>query len=283
MDVTNVPPPGKRRWRPPPANARSWLLVPASKPELFAEAAASEADAVVLDLEDAVVPAAKPAAREAVARWVEAGNRTWVRINDVTSAYWDEDVRLLASLPGIDGVVLAKTENPAQVEATAAQLAAGTKIIALLESARGIETAIEIADAASTFRLAFGSGDYRRDTGVADLAIAMAYPRSRLTIASRIAGLPGPIDGPSLDRAQDALAEAAQSTVHMGMTGKLCMHVDQVAVVNQNLAPSRNEIIWAQEVLERLGPDGSGVEDGSDMPRLARARKIVDLSQTFSP
>lgn len=264
-----------------PDRARSWLLVPATKPETFGDAVASGVDAVILDIEDAVAPAKKPAAREAVVRWLGEGNSAWVRINDATTSYWADDLAALSGLPGLVGVMLAKTESGGQVEATAARLAPGTPILALVESAMGLEAATEIARADSTFRLAFGSGDFRRDTGMSDDPLAMAYPRSRLVVSSRAARIPGPIDGPTLTANDSILGRDAALTLSMGMTGKLCMHSEQAAIVNRELAPSPTDVSWAHDVIDALGADGAHVKDGSDLPRLAKALKINELAEIF--
>lgn len=264
-----------------PERARSWLLVPATKPESFASAVASEVDAVILDIEDAVAPGAKPAARDAVAAWLAAGNTAWVRVNDATTPYWADDLAALSGLPGLAGIMLAKTESGSQVEATASRLLEGTRILALVESAMGLEATPEIARADSTFRLAFGSGDFRRDTGMSDEPLAMAYPRSRLVVSSRAARLPGPIDGPTLTANDSILARDSALTVSMGMTGKLCMHAEQAPVVNRELAPSPTDVTWADEVVDALGIDGAGVKDGSDLPRLAKALKIREAAKIF--
>ncbi|MBY6540908.1 CoA ester lyase [Rhodococcus sp. BP-349] len=262
--------------------ARSWLLVPASKPELFTPAAESAVDAVILDIEDAVAPGAKPAARDAVVSWLRAGGRAWVRINDATTPYWADDLDALRGIDTLEGVMLAKTESGSQVEATADRLGHGCRIVALVESAMGLEAAPEIARAEATFRLAFGSGDFRRDTGMSDDPMAMAYPRARLVVSSRAARLPGPIDGPTLAVNDSMLSRDSQLTVSMGMTGKLCMHSDQGPIVNRELAPSAADVAWARDVIAQLGEDGSGVRDGSDLPRLAKAKKITAQAAVFS-
>ncbi|MFC8179985.1 MULTISPECIES: HpcH/HpaI aldolase/citrate lyase family protein [Nocardiaceae] len=264
-----------------PERARSWLLVPATKPDTFTAAAESEVDAVILDIEDAVAPTAKPAARDAVVSWLEAGNSAWVRVNDATTNFWADDLAALSGLKGLAGIMLAKTESGSQVEATASRLAEGTRILALVESAMGLEATPEIARADSTFRLAFGSGDFRRDTGMSDEPLAMAYPRSRLVVSSRAARLPGPIDGPTLTANESILARDSALTVSMGMTGKLCMHAEQAPTVNRELAPSPSDVTWADEVVDALGADGARVKDGSDLPRLAKALKIRDAAEIF--
>ncbi|NIL77084.1 L-malyl-CoA/beta-methylmalyl-CoA lyase [Rhodococcus sp. B10] len=264
-----------------PDRARSWLLVPATKPEAFSAAVESEVDAVILDIEDAVAPAAKPAARRAVVEWLEAGNSAWVRINDATTSFWADDLAALSGLKGLAGVMLAKTESGSQVEATAARLPEGTRVLALIESAMGLEATPEIARADATFRLAFGSGDFRRDTGMSDEPLAMAYPRSRLVVASRAARLPGPIDGPTLAADEAILSRDSALTLSMGMSGKLCMRSEQAPTVNRELAPTPGDVSWSNEVIEDLGVDGAGVRDGSDLPRLAKAMKIREAAEVF--
>lgn len=264
-----------------PEQARSWLLVPASKPDTFTAALNSAADAVILDVEDAVAPAHKPKAREDVVAFLSGHARAWVRINDATTPFWEEDLAALSGLPGLEGVMLAKTESGQQVDATAERLPVGTKILALVESAVGLEAAPEIARTEGTFRLAFGSGDFRRDTGMDDSPTSMSYPRSRLTIASRAARIAAPIDGPTLGTDLELLARDCAITLSLGMAGKLCMTPAQTEPVNAGLSPSVADAAWAQDVIDDLGEDGSRVRDGSDLPRLAKAKKIHALATLF--
>lgn len=262
--------------------ARSWLLVPGGKPDTFTAAAESAADAIILDIEDAVAPAAKPTARRDVVEWLRAGGRAWVRVNDATTPYWADDLDALRGIDTLEGVMLAKTESGSQVDATAERLGDGCRIVALVESAMGLEASPEIARADATFRLAFGSGDFRRDTGMSDDPMAMSYPRARLVISSRAARLPGPIDGPTLTVNDTHLARDSKLTVSMGMTGKLCMHTGQGHTVNRELAPSSADVAWAHDTIATLGQDGENVRDGSDLPRLAKAKKIAAEAEVFS-
>ncbi len=185
-------------------------------------------------------------------------------INDTTTSHWCDDVDALAGVPGLEGVMLAKAESGQQVDATADALPDGTKILVLIESAMGLEAAPEIARAEGVFRLVFGSGDFRRDTGMSASPLAMAYPRSRLVVTSRAAKLPGPIDGPSLTDDPTILEQEAQLTQSMGMSGKLCMTPDRARFPNAALSPSTDDIGWAHTIIDRLGEDGHGVKDGSD-------------------
>ena len=182
-----------------PSLSRSWLLVRAnSSEEVFEEAFESEADSIIIDLEDGCPAEEKDAAREQVVRMLNSGVVAWVRINAITTEHWWKDVKALKNVKGLRGVMLATAEHATDIDRTAAELPAGTPIIALIESALGVHHSVEIARAIGTFRLAFGAGDYRRDTGSSATPMALAYVRSQLVIASTLGGLPGPIDGPTL-------------------------------------------------------------------------------------
>src|SRR6059058_769202 len=119
--------------------ARSWLLVNAMKTELFDESASSRADAIILDIEDAVDPSQKDAARENVINWLGEGGQAWVRINDATSPFWADDLAGLRCTPGLLGVMLAKTETANQVTESFHRMDGKTPVIPLVESALGIE------------------------------------------------------------------------------------------------------------------------------------------------
>ncbi len=261
--------------------ARSWLLVPATKPETFSAAESSRADQIILDIEDAVDPRLKDQARSDVAEWLAGGGSGWVRINDRTSDFWSGDVDALAGLPGLRGVMLAKAEAAAHVSETFDRLRGATPVIALVESALGIEEAATIARARGAYRLAFGSGDYRRDTGTSSDDLAMAYPRSRLVVASRVGNLPGPIDGPTVGSSHPVLREQGAMAVALGMTGKLCLDTEQLPIINEVISPTRSDVAWAREFLEDFEARGRVIRDGSDLPRLGRAEKIDKLARAF--
>ncbi|WP_353889752.1 CoA ester lyase [Galbitalea sp. SE-J8] len=263
--------------------ARSWLLVNATHPAEFDVAHASRADQIVLDIEDAVDPALKGRARDDVAEWLshDDGRSAWVRINDHSTSFWSDDVDRLTGLPGLAGVMLAKTEAGEHVTETFDRLGGSIRVLPLVESALGIEEAVSIARARGAFRLAFGSGDYRRDTGTSADDLAMAYPRSRLVVASRIGGLPGPIDGPTVGSAHRALRENSEMTVTLGLTGKICLDVEQVPVINEVISPTSSDVAWARAFLADFEASGGVIKDGSTLPRLGRARKIDRLATAF--
>jgi citrate lyase subunit beta/citryl-CoA lyase len=261
--------------------SRSWLLFPGTKPEGFTQAAASGADQLVLDIEDAVDPKLKPKALLDVVSWLDAGNRAWVRINDYNSDFWANDCQLLSRNQNLIGIMLAKVEAANQVEATFDALEQEKPILALIESALGIEESRDIACARGAFRLAFGSGDYRRDTGTSADNLAMAYPRSKLVTASRIGNLPGPIDGPTITTSLGQLREASEQTVALGLTGKLTVDSGQIPVINETICPTQADVIWARNFLTDFEARNRVIRDGSDLPRLGRAEKIDKLAKAY--
>lgn len=262
--------------------SRSWLLVSAAATEeVIAQALESEADSVLIDLEDGCPADQKDAARERVVAVLNGGAASaWVRINGIESDHWAKDLEALNNAAGLKGVMLAMTEHPDHVTRTAMMLPAGTPVIALIETALGMVNVVRIAKAPGTFRLAFGQGDYRRDTGVSDDPIALAFARSQMVLASRVGGLAGPIDGPSVGKyGSDLIKDCAVTTSH-GMTGKLTLDPAQTETINLGLAPSSDEIAWARELLQKSEGD-SVPKDGSYLPRLARARKVSSLAKTY--
>lgn len=262
-----------------PVLARSWLLVNGAHADRFAPAARSRADIVVLDIEDAVAPKDKNAARDNVVQWLTAGNSDWVRVNGFGTPWWAEDLAALAGT-SVGGVMLAMAESVDHVTETAKRLPE-VPIVALVETARGLERITEIAAAKGTFRLAFGIGDFRRDTGFGDNPATLAYARSRFTIAAKAAHLPSAIDGPTIGSSALKLIEATAVSAEFGMTGKICLTPDQCAVVNEGLSPSQDEIAWAREFFAEFERDGGEIRNGSDLPRIARATKILDLARAY--
>lgn len=273
----------KRAAELPAKLSRSWLLVNAAHPNTFATAQASEADSVIFDLEAAVPEESKDSARDNIVNALSTGMDGWVRINSITTPTWEKDLDALNGLPGLKGIMLPNTEEPNQVTLTAMRAGAGIPVLALIETAIGIEAATRIAQAPGTFRLALGTNDFRKDTGVGDDPMALAYARSRLVVATRVGGLPGAIDGPSPASAgsKDLIHDCGW-TMKMGMTGKLVLHAQQVETVNDALAPSEDDRKWARKMLEEARTAGNdAIADGSYLPRLSRAKKIARLSDSY--
>lgn len=264
-----------------PVLARSWLLVNGAQYGKFAPAGLSRADIVVLDIEDAVAPKDKLSARDNVVRWLgsDEGTGDWVRVNGFGTPWWADDLAALATVP-VGGVMLAMVESPDHVTETAARLP-NVPIVALVETARGLERISEIASSKNTFRLAFGIGDFRRDTGFGGDPLTLAYARSRFTIAAKAAHLPSAIDGPTVGSSSLKLSEATAVSVEFGMTGKICLTPDQCHLVNEGLSPSQDEIGWAREFFAEFEADGGEIRNGSDLPRIARATKILELARSY--
>ncbi|SLM99433.1 HpcH/HpaI aldolase/citrate lyase family protein [Brevibacterium yomogidense] len=270
--------------------SRTWLLVNAAKPELFEPGQRSEADSVIFDMEAAVAEDQKDTARAHVVEALsgrdsdtgEPKMTAWVRINGTRTPHWEDDLAALNGLAGLRGVMLPNTEAPEQVSWTSMKAGAGVPVLALVETAIGVEHATQIANAPGTFRLALGTNDLRKDTGMSDDPLALAYVRSRLVIASRVGGLPGAIDGPSpAGASEDRVREDCEWTIKMGMAGKLTLTPSMTPIINDSLAPSEDERRWARELIEGAQSSGGEITDGSYLPRLARAKKIVELADSY--
>ncbi len=258
---------------------RSYLFVPGDRPDRFEKAWQSGADAVILDLEDAVQGAHKDLAREAVASWLSPERPVYVRINGTSTPWFERDLAVVGP-PGVLGVVLPKAEQPEQVAQVAARLSGAAQVLLLLETALGVWNARALAQAPRVERLAFGAVDFQLDTGINGEQEELLYARSRLVLASRVAGLVPPIDGVTmalddLTRLREGVARARR----LGFGGKLCIHPGQVETINQGFAPTDAERTWARRVLEAVEASGAGALrlDGEliDRPVIARARSIL--------
>lgn len=250
------------------------LFVPANRPERFAKAAGSGADAIIIDLEDAVAPAEKAAARAAFSgAALPAGIAVFLRINPGNTAFHEDD---LAAARGkkLAGVMLPKAESPAEIQRIAA--VAGLPIIALIETARGIAAARDIAQTKGLARLAFGSIDFCADIGAAHTRDALLAARAEIVLAARLAGLDAPLDGVTTAIDDAALIEDdARYAASLGFGGKLCIHPRQIAAALRGFAPTGEDIAWAERILA-AGP-GAAAVDGAmvDAPVQARARQIL--------
>ena len=258
----------------------TWLFVPGSRDDRFARAAASGADEVILDLEDAVAPGAKDRARASVAAWLEEHGSGWVRVNATGTQWHERDLAAVAPAAGLRGVVVPKAEDPETLHAVRRELPAGVGLLALVESARGIDRATAIAAGGAVTRLAFGSVDFALDIGAEETDEALLLARSSLVIASRVGGLPAPLDGVTTATTDDAGAlDAARRARSLGFGGKLCLHPRQVETVAEGFRPTAAQLSWAHRVLEAGGGADEGVVsvDGQmvDRPVLARAQSIL--------
>lgn len=257
--------------------ASLFLFVPADRPERFDKAASAGADAIIIDLEDAVAPAAKDGARLGLATGL-AGLAprvpVFLRINGIGTSWHDADLALAVTLP-IAGLVLPKTEcaqNLDDIRSRAGKMA----LIALVETAAGLSAAEEIAGACD--RLAFGSVDFAADLGCAHSRDALLLARSRLVLAARLAGKAPPIDGVTLAvKDDDAVEDDARYGAALGLGGKLLIHPAQVAPARRGLAPAAEDIAWAERIVAGNADGAARAVDGImvDAPVLARAHHIL--------
>lgn len=260
------------------ALARSYLFVPGNRPERFAKAWAAGADAVIVDLEDAVPPSGKLAARDALAAWLSPAHPVLVRINSADSEWFRDDLAL-CGLPGVAGVMLPKAEQEHHLAIIAA--AGAPAILPLIESAQGLWNAIELARSPCVQRLVFGAIDFSFDLGIKEGHEQLLYFRSQLVLVSRVAGIQPPVDGVtvSLDD-PDRVREDTDRARALGFGGKLCIHPKQVPIVNAGFAPSLAELAWAARVLEAASnAQGAAVAlDGKmvDRPVILIAQQMLD-------
>lgn len=256
---------------------RSYLFVPATRPERIAKALASGADAVIVDLEDAVAPADKEPARRALSGWLDThATPVYVRINAADSPWFAGDLALCgrAGIAGIAGIVLPKAQWPEDV----ATVAAVAPVLPLIESARGIDNVRALAAAPRVQRLLFGAIDFALDLGIADEREALLPYRAQLVLASKLAGLPAPVDGVTTATDDDALVAAdTHYARRLGFGARLCIHPRQVAPVHEAFAATPAEVAWARRVLAAASASGGGAVqlDGRmiDRPVIAAAEK----------
>lgn len=278
--------------------ARAFLFVPADRPERHARALATGAGGVIVDLEDAVAPERKDAAREALAASFatlpEAGwQRLLVRVNAAGTPWHDDDCAQAAALVAqglIAGVVLPKAERAADLSRLARAIGPQGVLVPLIESAAGLAAVDELAAASQVLRLAFGNLDFQADLGMAcDAGEAELVPvRLALVLASRRAGLSAPIDGVTPDWRDAARLAADTARARRGGFGaKLCIHPDQVAPVHAALGPSADELAWARRVVDAIRASGGGVVslDGRmvDAPVVRLAERLLALETQPAP
>lgn len=267
------------------APARSYLFVPGNRPERFAKAEAAGADALIIDLEDAVPPAQKGAAREAASAWLAAGHRAFVRVNGADSGCFEEDLQL-GDLPGLEGFAVPKAERPEALAAAASRLSGAGVLLPIIETAAGFARADRLAAAPRVRRLMFGSIDFQVDLGIEGEGEELLYFRSSLVLVSRLAGLERPVDGVStgLDDEAALQRDAARSR-RLGFGGKLCIHPRQVPAVNRCFQPSAEESAWARRVIAAAEAAGGAAVsvDGRmvDRPVLLKAEQILAAVAAF--
>lgn len=267
--------------------ALTLLYVPADRPDRVVKALQSAADVVLVDLEDAVAPARKDSARDAVRELLPAaGRRVQVRINHVSTPWHADDVAAVAALPPQVGARIPKVESPEEIRALAAALP-GRELHPLIESALGIERALEIATASpQVASIGLGEADLRSDLGVTDDA-GLAWARSRVVVAARAARLVPPVMSAYTNvRDLDGLAASCRAGRAFGFRGRTAIHPSQLDTIRAAFLPSEQEVSRAREVLSRLGDaTAAGIgaitlTDGTflDVAMLEQARTVLALA-----
>jgi citrate lyase subunit beta/citryl-CoA lyase len=259
------------------AAARTLLFVPGHRPDRFARAAASGADLIILDLEDAVAPQRKEQARENVARYLDEAGPAVVRVNAAGTPWHEGDLAMLGARAC--AVMLPKAEDPHLIEQLTARLRPGTPIVPLLETANGVLGATALCAAPGVGRAAFGSLDLTAQLGVDPTdRDALQHAQSMIVLASAANGLPGPIDGVTTTVSDDQAVRAdAEHGRRLGFTAKMCIHPDQLAVVRAVFTPAAEQQNWARAVLAAAADGSATVLDGRmiDQPVVARARRVL--------
>ncbi len=261
---------------------RTALFVPATRPERIPKALATGADAVIVDLEDAIAENQKSEARANLDEFLKTHPqaRVLVRINAPGHPEQAADLALCARHIGVVGVLLPKVESSLQV---ALVFGCGKPVWPIIESARGLAHLADIAHAQGVERLSFGSLDLGLDLGLASGTAGaeriLDQARYALLLQSRLADLAPPLDSvfPNIKNLH-GLAQAVTDAGDMGFGGLLCIHPSQVAVVHETLMPSTEQLDWAQRILA-AGASGDGVfvVDGQmvDAPVIGRARRLL--------
>ena len=270
-----------------PTIARSLLFVPADHERRMARAWAAPSDAVIADLEDAVAPASRPAARERLAAQAAADRPRGalvVRINALDTEDSAADLALVRECPGIDAVLVPKASAK-----TLASLDLDIPVIALVETAAGVLAAAEIARVPGVVRLMLGTVDLATELGIEITPTSPAFQHARATLAfaSAAARLPGPIDGVwTAVRDVPGLRTEAQSAKSAGFTAKACIHPEQLPTVHDVFFPSSQELEHARRVIDAAATahsadQGAFVVDGLmvDRPVIERARHLLETAQ----
>jgi citrate lyase subunit beta / citryl-CoA lyase len=268
---------------------RSYLYVPGDRSDRLEKAHGRGADALIADLEDAVAPGAKDAARDNIADWLDSrpasghGPQIWVRVN--SGDRQDDDLSAVATHPRVTGVFLPKVdaaEDVARADAFVTGLGGSARWAPMIESARGLVQAQAIAAAANVHQLHLGEMDLATDLGLTptDGEEEMLHARSVLVIASRTAGLLPPAAPVSAEIDDTARYEETTRLLRsLGFFGRDCIHPAQLTVANRVFTPSEADVAWARDVLDaaRTGPGAFRDREGAmvDEAILRRARRIL--------
>jgi len=256
------------------SDARTFLFVPATRPERFGRALTSGADVVIVDLEDAVAPEDKVGARAALIQKLDPAHPVLVRINDAGTPWFDGDLAI-AGRPGVLGFMLSKAEPGSGLDRTVA----ACPVVALIESASGMAAVQTIAATEGVCRLAFGTIDLALDLGIGDEDLLSSFGL-QLVLASRAARLPSPIHGVTPEFRDPKVVQAAMiAAARSGFGAKMCIHPAQITPTLAALMPTEEELAWAKRVKAAadVGHRAAVALDGKmvDRPVIERALRIL--------
>ncbi|HUN41363.1 MAG TPA: CoA ester lyase [Acetobacteraceae bacterium] len=276
---------------------RSLLFAPGNHARRVEKALSLDADAVILDLEDAVAIAEKPTTRAAIAAALQRPRQAllYVRVNAVDTEFCYGDMVAVVQR-GLDGIILPKTESAAcvatvdwllaQLERDRGLPTGDIDLIPIIETARGLRQIDAILAAGTRVRrVAFGAGDFTLDINMtwSRNETELAHVRTAIVSASRAAGIDAPLDTVWVDLADpEGLEASARTALGYGFQGKMCIHPDQIAVVNRMFMPSDAEVAFADRVcaaFARAEAEGSAAIqlDGKfiDYPIVYRAQRVL--------
>lgn len=263
---------------------KTWLFVPATRMDRVAKAFASGADAVIVDLEDAVAQADKAQARIAIQDYYHSQDYQpiWLRVNRASSVEFMEDIALCQQLPNLAGVILAKAEQAAAIEYV--NQATNLPVIALIETALGLSQVDSMASASGLLAFSYGFLDLCNDLNVQvgtpaadNIANQVRY---QLLLSSKVQGLLAPIDTIYSDfKDSKGLHDRVILWSQMGLSGMLCIHPKQVAVIQQSLRPSAAELDFAKCVVAEYERNHEAVfkidDNMVDAPVIERCRQLL--------
>lgn len=266
------------------SNTKTWLFVPATRIDRVTKAFASSADAVIVDLEDAVARADKEQARKDLKVYYNSQDYQpiWLRINKAGSEEFFKDIALCHQMPNLAGLILPKAEQAADIEK--AHNDTGLPIIALIETALGLYQIDSMAKAAGLLAFSYGFLDLCNDLHVQvatpSAEIVANQIRYQLILTSKVHQLSPPIDTVYTDFNDDkGLEKRVQLWSQMGMSGMLCIHPKQVLRVKQSLQPTEADIEFARRVLEEYEQSGQAVfkidSHMVDAPVIERCRQLL--------
>ena len=239
---------------------------------------------MILDLEDAVAPEEKVDARRGLmTATIPRDVPVYVRVNSALTPWFEEDLGVARTL-AIRGVLLPKADSAAHVERALAAIAPEQVVVPIIETAAGLWNVLDVARCPRVERLVFGALDFTLDTGIHDADGAFDAVRSRIVVASKVAGIAPPVDLVTLAiDDQDLLRRHAGRSRSFGFGGKLCIHPKQIPITNDAFRPSDEEVAWARAILDELATrprDAVFSHNGElvDRPVIERAKQVIETA-----